>query len=164
MTQQPSAYNETYRWAGQECSSTNEGRYVNFVESELTHPQHDLGLDLVRKGDPCVTFELCGVAMHTAEDTAEVVTLDTEGIWWLDVHAYGVWFTNDIVIGQRLYIDLWGGTAEVSDDVIGIPFGWALQGVTFEETELIAVKVHSSEWLLWVFWYFFGQNGNGGPK
>jgi hypothetical protein len=161
MTRQPSAYDEAYQKAGEQCSSTNEGRYVNFVESELTHPANASGL--VEKGMPCVTFELCGVAMTSASSASEIISLDTEGIWWLDVHAYGVWLTNDIVVGQRLYIDLFGGTAEVSDDVIGIPFGWALQGVTFEETELIAVKVHSSEWLLWVFWYFYG-NGNGGPK
>jgi hypothetical protein len=145
-----SAYNATGQVAGQECSSTNEGRYVNVVEEMLTHPQHDEDLNLVRKGDPCVTFELVGVAMQSAAAIDEVIVLDTEGIWWLDVKCY--FFGADINVGQRLYIDTAG---IVSDDITGMPFGWALGPVADGQTALVAVKVHSTEWLFWVlYWYW----------
>jgi len=148
----PTAYDPTYQHAGEECSSTNEGRYVNIVESVLVHPQHDLGLDLVQKGDPCTTYELCGVAMNTATSTSDVVSIDTEGIWWLDVKCF--FFGADISVGQRVYID---ANAVVSDDVFEIPFGWALGPVTDGQTELIAVKVHSTEWVWWIiFWFMQG--------
>lgn len=148
------AYDATYQEAGQQCSSTNEGRYVNIVESMLTHPYHDAGDDLVQKGDPCVTFELVGIAMQTALATDEVVSIDTEGIWWLMVKSFSFgWAIN---IGQRVYIDT--TTAVVSDDIEGMPFGWALGSVADGETTLIAVKVHSTEWLLWIlYWWWFGN-------
>ena len=149
----PTAYDATKHEAGEECSSTKEGRYVSIIESVLTHPTHDAGLDLVRKGDPCVTFELCGVSMGTATAVTEAVNIDTEGVWWLDVESW--FFAMDISVGQRVYID--PTTAVVSDDITGMPFGWALGPVTDGETELIAVKVHSTEWLFWVFWWFFQE-------
>lgn len=151
MTLEPTAYDATYQAAGEQCSSTSEGRYVTFIESVLTHPANASGL--VEKGMPCVTFELCGVAMTSASAATDRVSLDTEGIWWLDVYAW--FFGVDITVGQRVYID--PITAVVSDDITGMPFGWALCGVNSEQTELIAVKVHSTEWLFWVFWFFFQE-------
>ncbi len=145
-------YDITNRAAGQQCSSTSEGRYVNIIEDNLTHPLHSDPNDLVQKGDPCCVYELVGIAMNTALSTSDVVVLDTEGVWWLDVTCS--FFGADISVGQRVYIDTAG---IVSDDITGMPFGWALGPVTDGQTELIAVKVHSTEWLFWVFYWFWGQ-------
>jgi hypothetical protein len=91
--------------------------------------------------------------MGTAAAVTEAVNIDTEGVWWLDVEAW--FFGMDISVGQRVYIDT--ATALVSDDITGMPFGWALGPVLDGTTDLIAVKVHSTEWLFWVFWWFFYQ-------
>lgn len=138
---QPTAYPPDYQRAGDQCSSTSEGRYVNFVESVITHPAHASGL--VEKGDPCLIYEMVGVAMNTATSTSDIVSLDTEGIWYLVVES-----TLDVIyIGQRLYID---NNAAVIDDPTYMPFGWALDFVPDSEAKLIAVKVHATEWPWWV--------------
>lgn len=132
------AYPSTHHAAGEECSSTSEGRYVRVYEDELIHPSHADGL--VRKGDPCLTTGLAmvGVAMQSASSTDDVISLDTEGIWWLTVSAdYG-----DIHVGTLLFIN--STTATLSDNPVNlIPFGHALAPVSNEDTELIAVKVHA---------------------
>lgn len=140
----PSAYDATYQHAGEECSSTGEGRYVNIIEEVLLHPWHDDDDDLVRKGDPCCTFELVGVAMMSANNTDDAIVIDTEGIWWLNVTSV----MNEIYVGQRLYIT---DDGIITDDIMDMPFGWALAPVGYEETELIAVKVHSTEWNWWLW-------------
>lgn len=130
-----------YHREGEQCSSTNEGRYVRIYEDELIHPAHADGL--VDNGDPCLTFgySLVGVAMNGASSTDDIVILDTEGIWWFTVYAE----VDDIDVGQMLYID--GATCQISDDWMDmIPFGHALGPVTYEQSSLIPVKVHAYQW------------------
>ncbi len=129
---------ESIQGTGDECSSTNEGRYVNIQEQYLVHPFHLIATGgLVEKGDPCVVSSLVGIAMKTALADTDFITLDTEGIWWLNV----VSSVAAIVIGQRLYIDATSGV--VSDDTTDVPFGYALAAVDNGETTLIPVKVHA---------------------
>ena len=151
MVSDRSAYDATYQHAGEECSSTNEGRYVSIYEDLLSHPWHDDDDDLIEKGDPCMAFpNLVGIAMKTAESTEEVITIDTEGIWWLNVEAGKAW--GDVYVGQMLYID--ASSAAITDDYEQIPFGLSLGHVDEGNTTLIAVKVHAFQWGLWWWWMF----------
>ena len=136
-----SAYNSDYQTAGNECSSTYEGRHVSIYEDLLVHPAHTGGL--VKKGDPCVVGNnLVGVSMRTAGSSDDVITLDTEGIWWMDIEAGQA----NISVGQMVYIDT--TTAVVSDDSADVPFGLALGQVINGNTTLIAVKVHAFQVLV----------------
>ena len=143
-------YDPTYQHAGEQCSSTFEGRIVNIMEQYIIHPQHDAGPDLIQKGDPLVVCVLVGVAMIGATDVTDTVSVDTEGIWWLDVVISDVGM-GSIWLGQRLYID--STSAEVSDDPQGIPFGYALGYIPGGNGghALIAVKVHAGDWPWWMF-------------
>ena len=142
----PTAYDDTYTVAGTECSSTNEGRYVNVIESLIVHPAHADGF--VDKGDPVVVgWSLVGIALASADSATEVVVIDTEGIWWLNVVATAA----NINIGDMVYID-WT-TAVVSDDWEDCPFGHALAQVLDGATTLIPVKVHAFQ--IFVPWWLF---------
>lgn len=145
---QPTRYDATYAHAGQECSSTNEGRVVNIEESLIVHPAHADGL--VDKGDPVVVgWSLVGIALRSATAATDTIPVDTEGIWYLNVAAVN----GNIGIGDMLFID-WV-TAVVSNDFMVNPFGHALGFVAVDTTALIAVKVHAFQILPWWFWWFF---------
>lgn len=143
---QITSYDATYQQAGSQCSSTHEGRHVSIIENLLLHPAHADGL--VRKGDPILAgWSLVGVAMHSAENAAQFITIDTEGIWYLMVEAT----LANIDIGDMVFID--SVTAAVSDDWEDVPFGHALGPVVDGNTTLIAVKVHAFQILIpwWLF-------------
>ena len=76
-------YYNAYAVAGQEVSSTNEGRHINVIEHELIHPTHADGL--VDKGDPVALFDGVGVALKSASSVNDIIPIDTEGIWRLSV-------------------------------------------------------------------------------
>ena len=148
---QRSAYDTTYARAGAECSSTMEGRHVNIYEDLLVHPTHADGL--VDKGDPVCVSMLVGIAMNSAASTDDVIVIETEGIWYLDVYAdpdAGFWAGIDV--GDMLFID--STTAVVSNDWTDIPFGHALGPVADGETSLIAVKVHAFQLFFPGWWWF----------
>lgn len=145
--EQDTRYDATYAKAGQECSSTNEGRVVNIVESLIVHPAHADGF--VDKGDPVVVgWSLVGIALRSASAATDTIPVDTEGVWYLNVTAYD----GNIGIGDMLFID-WV-TAVVSNDFMVCPFGHALGFVAVDTTALIAVKVHAYQILPWWFWWF----------
>jgi len=146
--EQPTAYDATYARAGQECSSTNEGRVVNIMESLIVHPAHADGF--VDKGDPVVVgWSLVGIALRSASAVTDMIPVDTEGIWYLNVTDAMGW---NIGIGDMVFID-WV-TAVVSNDFMANPFGHALGFVALGTTALIAVKVHAFQILPWWFWWF----------
>jgi len=146
-SEQDTNYDATYAKAGQECSSTNEGRVVNVAESLIVHPAHTDGL--VNKGDPVVIgWSMVGIALRSASAATDIIPVDTEGIWYLNVAAYD----GNIGIGDMLFID-WT-TAVVSNDFMVCPFGHALGFVAVGTTALIAVKVHAFQILPWWFWWF----------
>jgi hypothetical protein len=148
--------------AGDEISSTNEGRYLTFLESELYHPYHADGY--VDKGDPVVaqtsTGKIVGVAMVSASAATDKITIDTEGIWALKVYADTdeVWDKlageGAIVAGDQLFIDHVSagaitagvgacGISKRRDASKNIPFGYALGAIDNEGEGVIAVKVHN---------------------
>lgn len=124
--------------AGDECSSTYEGRYITILESLLTHA--DPGDGLVDKGQPVLCKDVVGVAMNSALANTDYITIDTEGIWYLSVTAT----TADIVVGEHLFITNAGLIGNVNA-ATSRNFGFALMGVTphAPTTAVIAVKVHA---------------------
>ena len=147
---QETSYDPTYQHEGEQCSSTGEGRIVNIMEQYIIHPLHDTDQDLIQKGDPLVVCVLVGVAMISATTVTDLVSIDTEGIWWLDVVISDVGM-GSIFLGQRLYINPM--TAEISDDAQNIPFGYALGYIPGGNGghALIAVKVHAGDYPWWMF-------------
>jgi hypothetical protein len=146
-------YPITYRTAGEEGSSTFEGRYLTFVESDLVHPYHADGF--VDKGDPVLVGDnIVGVAMTSAAAATDLIAIDTEGIWYLNVlgcisngGSAGVAHTG--VAGDPVYIQRTPGTdvyllsGEQESDKFA-PFGYILGATTASTTvpTLVAVKVH----------------------
>ena len=150
-------YYNHYSEDGQEVSSTFEGRHVQLAEAWLYH--RDLtGDGLVQKGQPVVFAGMAGVgiALKTATSQYDIIPIDTEGIWRLEV-----WATDDIYPGQVLWIcdDGSGTDGIVTDDPMvssGMPavLGYAMESFSFTtngefNTVIMAVKVH------WMFWWWF---------
>ena len=160
--EQYNPYYDHYAEAGQEVSSTFEGRHVQLSEGWLYH--RDLtGDGFVQKGQPVVfTFGSgVGIALKTATSMTDIIPIDTEGIWRLEV-----WATDDIAPGQVLWIcdDGSGEDGIVTDDPFissGLPnvLGYAMEPFRFTDngefnTVILAVKVH---WMFW--WWWFDGNG-----
>lgn len=128
--------------AGDEISSTYEGRHITCLESEITHPTHTDGF--VDKGDPVVIGnQIVGIALKSAAAASDLIAVDTEGIWVVDVLAQND--AGDIAVagGDLLYINV--TTCVVSKISLAagqIPFGYALGIIAASNTDTIAVKVH----------------------
>jgi len=131
-------YPATGRTAGEEGSITNQGRYLTFVESDLTHPTHTGGLAV--KGDPVNVGNIVGVVSSASPAAStDLVTVDTEGIWYLNVVASNGSGVSNVALGDDLYI----ASGVISKIATGIPFGKAMGTLTGSATAaLCAVKVH----------------------
>ena len=141
-------YYDPHREAGEEVSSTFEGRHVYVQEVALIHA--DPGDGLVDKGQPVSFWDGVGIALKSATSTSENVPIDTEGIWRLEVVA-----TAQIYVGQVLFITNLGAVTDDMTDAWGV-IGYALQGISEAGTEIIAVKVHwmGVPWnLFWWDWW-----------
>lgn len=128
--------------AGDEISSTYEGRHVTLRASEIRHAGA-----VVTKGMPVVfgTTGLrgVGIALKTEVLGTDLVAIDTEGIWVVDVYARNDDGNSAVAGGDALFINT--TTCEVSkitSIATQIPFGYALGIITGGLTETIAVKVH----------------------
>ncbi len=150
--------------AGDEVSSTYEGRHVTLLESELIHPTHADGL--VDKGDPVVfgttALQGVGVAFKSAAAATDLIAVDTEGIWIIDVNAADDGGNVAVEGGDRLYISITTAiVSKVADASTNIPFGYALGHIDAGSTETIAVKVHwdpIDNWILDVEKFYFGDS------
>ena len=90
--------------AGEEGSSTYEGRHLTFYESELTHPSRTS--TFVNKGDPVLAGEnIVGVAFGTAAAATDPIAIDTEGCWYLTAYATDADGTSAIAVGDEIFID-----------------------------------------------------------
>lgn len=152
-------YANTGQSAGEECSSTGGGRHLTFEESVLTHPYH--ADTFVDGGDPVFVGDTVGVAFKGAAAATDMIGIDTEGIWWLNVLGIVSDGTADglaqaLVRGQRVYIQIVPGTdtyilSGESDPANFKPFGIVQSAVTASLTvpTLVAVKVHQerNDWL-----------------
>jgi hypothetical protein len=153
-------YPITGKSAGQEASSTYEGRHLTIVESELYHPYHADGL--VDKGDPVIVGNpatgscAVGVAFNSAAAATDLIAVDTEGIWYLNVLGKESDGTIDghahaLALGDPVYIKRVATTVGAPYMLSGednpsdfLPFGYVLGAVTASTTAptLVAVKVH----------------------
>jgi len=158
----PALYLATNATAGEEVSSTYEGRHVTLEESLLIHPYH--ADTFVDKGDP-VLFAVgsgfmngVGVALTSATAATDLIAIDTEGIWFLNVLGSISDGSIDgaacaLNAGDPVYIRKATGTVGVPYMLSGqddandwVPFGYLLGDVTAHLTTptLVAVKVHWS--------------------
>jgi hypothetical protein len=149
----PALYLSTGKTAGDECSSTYEGRHVTIEESLLAHAYHSDGL--VDKGDPCILGDnIVGVAFKSAVAATDLIALDTEGIWFLNVVGAVSDGTSDgiakaLSAGDPVYIEYTPGTgcnlSGESDPNRFQLFGYLLGDVSAHLTTptLVAVKVHN---------------------
>jgi hypothetical protein len=154
----PQLYLSTGFAAGDECSSTYEGRYVTLEESYLIHPYHADGF--VNKGDPVIVGDiLVGVALSSAAAATDLIAIDTEGIFYLNVLGCVSDGTSDGVAlalnpGDPVFFELL--TAGNAATTVGYlsgqadpshfrPFGFVLGDVSASTTvvTLVAVKVHN---------------------
>ena len=152
--------------AGTEVSSTYEGRHLTVLESELIHPFRVS--DLVEKGDPVIVAltnptrphvahgQAVGVALNSATAVGDLIAVDTEGIFNLNVNADDDGANANVNPGDALYIsDDSSGTDDSSHNGIGdavlskitnealqTPFGYALGFIGNGAFGVIAVKVH----------------------
>ncbi len=143
-------YYNPYAEAGDEVSSTGEGRHVYVQEVLLVHA--DPGDGLVDKGQPVAFWEGVGIALKSATSTSENIPIDTEGIWRVSVVAEAA-----VTVGQSLFINTSG---VVTDSPVNgqAVFGYALQQISEAGTVVIAVKVHwmALNWL-WLIWWILAQ-------
>ena len=144
-------YYDTHREAGEEVSSTFEGRHVYVQEIVLIHA--DPGDGLVDKGQPVAFWDGVGIALKSATSTSENIPIDTEGIWRLSVVA-----TWPVVIGQALFITA-AGVVTDNPGVAWAVIGYSMQAIAEAGTEVIAVKVH---WMgvpwIWFWWDWWEQS------
>jgi len=124
--------------AGDEISSTLIGRHVTFAASELTHAG-----GVVTKGLPVVCGGIVGIALKTEVAGTDLIAVDTEGIWVVDVAAVDDAGNSAVAGGDLLYINTTTCVvSKISSVETQIPFGYALGIVGAGLTETIAVKVH----------------------
>ncbi len=128
--------------AGDEVSSTYEGRHLTFLESELTHPSH--ADSLVDKGDPVMVGEnIIGISFESAVAATDLIAIDTEGVWNISVVATNNAGNIAVAPGDELYINK--STCIVSKNFnknVSARFGYALGTITSGQTAVIAVKLH----------------------
>jgi hypothetical protein len=141
----PDLYLATDHSAGDECSSTYEGRHITIEESLITHPTHADGF--VDGGDPVViggaNGELVGVAFRSAAAATDYIAIDTEGIWFLSVVGSDDSGNSAVDEGDLIYINTSTCVlSKIANWATQLPFGRALGDLTGGTTGVVAVKVH----------------------
>jgi len=129
--------------AGDEISSTYEGRHITLTAAELLT---SAGSGVAVKGLPCVFgltgLQGVGICLNSGT-TTDLIAIDTEGIWVVDVHAADDGGNVAVAGGDRLYINTTTGVvSKIASAATQVPFGYALGIVASSLTETIAVKVH----------------------
>jgi len=138
----PAQYLATGHAAGDQCSSTYEGRHLMLEESYLTHPTHADGF--VDVDDPVLVGEnIVGVALKSAEAAADIISIDTEGIWFLNATATDEDGNSAIAPGDELFINKTTAILSKNPNKQSHAFfGYALGDLATGTTGLVAVKVH----------------------
>ena len=143
----PVLYLNTGASAGDEISSTYEGRHVTIEESLITHPTHADGF--VDGGDPIVLSgtgvngHIVGVALSSAAAATDLIAIDTEGIFFLSVVGSDDAGNSAVDEGDIIYINTTTCVlSKIANWATQIPFGYSLGDVTTGTTAVCAVKVH----------------------
>jgi hypothetical protein len=134
--------------AGDEVSSTGEGRHLTFSESQITHPYHAAD-GFVDHGDPVLVGEnIVGVVVGPSAIAAtDLVAVDTEGIWQLSVVAEDEVGNSAVAVGDELFIMKTPGVnttilSKNGNKNTHVRFGYALYPIDAGVTDVIPVKVH----------------------
>lgn len=138
-------YSQTGKTAGEEISSTYEGRHLTVVESELTHPSHTDGF--VDKGDPVLHGEnIVGIAFKDAAAATDLIAIDTEGLWFLTVYGTNEDGNVAVAYGDEIFINKTTCVLSKNNNKYTHQrFGIALDAVVSGSNEVIAVKVHGQD-------------------
>lgn len=148
---------------GTEVSSTSEGRHITAMASELNH---GTGLAVVTKGYPVVFGTVAGnhgvgIAFNTEVAGTDLISVDTEGIWNLQVQASDDLGNSLVTGGDPLFINTTTCViSKIRNNATQIPFGYALGQVNGGDADVIAVKVHwdpRSHWLEDMEHLYFGD-------
>ncbi len=135
-------YVMTAKVAGDEISSTYEGRHIECQESDLVHPSHTD--TFVENGDPVLMGNnVVGVAFQDASAATDIIAIDTEGIWALTVLREDEVGVSNIARGDQIFINK--TTAVLSKNAnknTHQSFGYALSTLTAGDSGIVAVKVH----------------------
>lgn len=130
--------------AGEEVSSTYEGRHLTVLDSEITgHADPDADT-FINKGLPLMVGDkIVGIPFVSAVVATDLITFDTEGIWIVDVYAQNDAGGSAVAAGDELYINLTTGVvSKINNTAVNRPFGYAIGIITGGLTETIAVKIH----------------------
>jgi predicted RecA/RadA family phage recombinase len=134
-------YDMTSKLAGDEISSTYEGRHVECLESTLVHVNPGDGL--VDKGQAVVMGKLVGIALRDALAATDIIAVETEGIWALSVVAVDQNGNSAVARGDRIYINFTTAVlSKINTPATNIPFGIALSTLATGTTGIVAVKIH----------------------
>lgn len=135
-------YVMTGKSAGEEISSTYEGRHIDCQESDLVHPSHTDGF--VDQGDPVLMGDnVVGVAFTSAAAATDIIAVDTEGIWALSVVGSDDSGNSSVARGDEIFINRTTGVlSKISNLATQRHFGVALSTLTGGTTGIVAVKVH----------------------
>ena len=142
----PAQYLATGEVAGNECSSTYEGRHLTLEETYLVHPTH--GDAFVDKGDPVIDAggqNIVGVAFASAAAATDLIALDTEGIWFLTATAADDWGNVAFQYGDEIFISLASAAtmlSKIRNKNTNQHFGYALGTVASGDSAVVAIKVH----------------------
>ena len=140
----PDLYLSTGRTAGEEISSTYEGRHLSIEESLITHPSHPAD-GWVDAGDPIIVGErIVGVALLSALANTDFISIDTEGIWFLSVVSSDDGGNVAVAAGDEIFINTTSCIlSKITNIATQIPFGYALgAGANDGAAHIVAVKVH----------------------
>jgi len=149
-------YTATGRSAGEEGAITDQGRYITVLESDLVHPYHADGF--ADKGDPVLIGDnIVGVVCSDSPTAAtDLVTVDTEGLWYLYVIGSVSDGTSDgvakaLTAGTPIYFQVTPGSdtyllSGEQDPAHFRPFGYLLTAVSAHVSTptLALVKVHNA--------------------
>jgi len=130
---------------GREVSSTYEGRHITVTDTEITGHANPDADGFINKGLPLMVGDkIVGIPFLDAVAGADLISIDTEGIWIVDVLAANDAAGSAVAGGDELYINLTTGVvSKINNTAVNRPFGYALGVITTPgNTETIAVKVH----------------------
>jgi len=130
--------------ATEQVSSTYEGRHITVLDSEITGHANPDADGFINKGLPLMIGDkIVGIPFIDAAAASDLIPVDTEGIWIVDVLAKNDAGNSDVAGGDELYINLTTGVvSKINNTAVNRPFGYALGIITGGLTETIAVKVH----------------------
>jgi len=133
--------------AGDEISSTGEGRHITVAESLLSHPYHSDGF--VDVGDPVRVGEFVGRAFDSAAAATDMIPFDSEGIFAFNVLGDVNGVATELTFGMPVFMQKTPGTdvyllTGENPEATHQPFGHVMATVTASLTvpTLVAVKIH----------------------